>query len=82
MNPITIVKSDDNSARNSKKNRQLLALATKISGKVQLAVPKLCGVKQRRLVMAIDPFGIQPMLLHQQLSDLATMGGGWWFKNV
>ena len=32
--------------------------------------------------MAIDPFGIQPMLLHEQLSDLAEMDWGWWFKKL
>ena len=48
----------------------------KTSGKSQMALPKLCGVKQRCLIVPVDFFRVQPMLLHEQLSDLAALGWG------
>ena len=77
VNPMT-KRWNGNPSPNSKKkfNDYQTRYPQNISGKSQLAVPKLCGVKQRCLVVAVDFLRIQPMLLHEQLSDLAAMGWG------
>ena len=77
VNPMT-KRWNGNPSPNSKKkfNDYQTRYPQNISGKSQLAVPKLCGVKQRCLLVAVDFLRIQPMLLHEQLSDLAAMGWG------
>ena len=77
VNPMT-KRWNGNPSPNSKKkfNDYQTRYPQNISGKSQLAVPKLCGVKQRCLAVAVDFLRIQPMLLHEQLSDLAAMGWG------
>ena len=77
VNPMTKRWNGNPSPNSQKKfNAYQTRYPQNISGKSQLAVPKLCGVKQRCLVVAVDFLGIQPMLLHEQLSDLAAMGWG------